>query len=95
MVGESSNEIANHTGFWGHFNHSSGTCAIPLDYKQTNGDYYGRGDWPRNYSFHSLHTGGCNFALADGSVKFVRENIDLANYRAAATIRGGETLGLD
>jgi prepilin-type N-terminal cleavage/methylation domain-containing protein/prepilin-type processing-associated H-X9-DG protein len=43
----------------------------------------------------SLHTGGVNAALCDGSVRFVRDSIALANWRAAGTSQGGETLALD
>jgi prepilin-type N-terminal cleavage/methylation domain-containing protein/prepilin-type processing-associated H-X9-DG protein len=43
----------------------------------------------------SMHTGGCNFGMGDGSVRFVRETIALDNYRAAASKDGGEVLGLD
>jgi len=44
--------------------------------------------------FGSNHPGGVNFAIADGSVRFVTENIDFNVYRAAATIDGGEALQL-
>ena len=47
------------------------------------------------YSFRSLHSGGANFAMADGSVRFVRDSIPLNNYRAAASVDGRETLPLD
>ncbi len=87
MIGESTNSISNHTGFWGHFNHTTGTCAQPI-----NNDNGNRGDWGQNYSFHSLHTGGAQFTLADGAVKFLSENIDLAVYRGMATRGGGEVV---
>ncbi|MEW4562446.1 DUF1559 domain-containing protein [Bremerella sp. JC770] len=44
--------------------------------------------------FTSRHPGGVNFAIADGSVRFVPETINFDTYCAAATINGGETLPL-
>ena len=41
-------------------------------------------------SFGSEHPGGCLFAIADGSVRFISETIDMALYRAAASRDGGE-----
>ena len=43
----------------------------------------------------SRHTGGVNTALCDASVRFVRNSIALANWQAAGTMDGGETLQLD
>jgi prepilin-type N-terminal cleavage/methylation domain-containing protein/prepilin-type processing-associated H-X9-DG protein len=43
----------------------------------------------------SRHTGGVNAAMADGSVRFVRDGISLAAWWAAGTKSGGEALGLD
>ena len=46
-------------------------------------------------SFGSLHTGGCQFARADGSVQFVSQSIDMSIYRAAASSNGGDTVNMD
>jgi prepilin-type N-terminal cleavage/methylation domain-containing protein len=40
----------------------------------------------------SGHTGGVNAVQADGSVRFVRDAIDLTVWRAQGTIRGGEVV---
>ena len=41
----------------------------------------------------SLHTGGAQILLADGSARFVSENIDINTWWALGTRNGGETLG--
>jgi len=38
----------------------------------------------------SRHPGGVNAVLCDGSVQFVVDDVDLATWRAASTIRGAE-----
>jgi len=43
--------------------------------------------------FRSEHVGGASFVLADGSVRFVSENIDRNIYRAVGTRNGGEVVG--
>jgi prepilin-type N-terminal cleavage/methylation domain-containing protein/prepilin-type processing-associated H-X9-DG protein len=43
-------------------------------------------------AFGSLHPGGANFALVDGSVRFVSETIEMTTYRALSTRQGGEVV---
>ena len=96
MVGEDIASVNQHSG-WPRSNYATGTCSIPLNNALQTGQpgFNSPGDWPNVYSFRSRHTGGANFALADGSVRFVRQSIDLTQYRAAATITGGEVSNLD
>ena len=48
------------------------------------------GDWPNTWGFHSLHPGGANFVMCDGSVQFISENIELQLYRNLAHIDDGQ-----
>ena len=95
-IGECVPSWCQHT-WWYWFNGCTATCGIPLNYRKGQGDVFlvaQWGDWGRNYSFFSQHPSGANFALCDGSVKFVQEAIDINLYRAMATISGNETLQL-
>ena len=42
--------------------------------------------------FGSHHSGGCNFALGDGSVQFISGEVDAYTFRYMATINEGETI---
>jgi prepilin-type processing-associated H-X9-DG protein len=92
MIGEDLHSFDNHCGGWAYPNYVNSTCAIPLNYADPGHTYT---NWPNRYSFHSKHTSGANFCFADGSVRFVNDGINLATYRALATIRGGEVVSLD
>jgi prepilin-type N-terminal cleavage/methylation domain-containing protein/prepilin-type processing-associated H-X9-DG protein len=50
---------------------------------------------PRLMGARSNHSGGLNAAMCDGSVRFVRENIDINIWRAISTTRGGEVTSGD
>ncbi|MEX2175353.1 MAG: DUF1559 domain-containing protein [Pirellulaceae bacterium] len=103
MIGEAIPAWCTHTWWW-WFNGTTATTGIPLNVKaqrpscltgNKNADLLcARTDWPNNYSFMSLHPGGGQFALGDGSVRFVSETIDLTMYRSLGTMLGGETAQL-
>ena len=50
------------------------------------------GNWPLVMSFRSLHPGGANFCMADGSVRFVSETIELKLYQDLSTRDLGEVV---
>jgi prepilin-type N-terminal cleavage/methylation domain-containing protein/prepilin-type processing-associated H-X9-DG protein len=43
----------------------------------------------------SFHPGGANFVFGDGSVKFIKETIDMQTYWALGTKAGGEVVSAD
>jgi prepilin-type N-terminal cleavage/methylation domain-containing protein/prepilin-type processing-associated H-X9-DG protein len=51
------------------------------------------GDDTCKRAWGSFHTSGFNFALCDGSVRFVSTDIDLEMFTNLTTIRGGEVTG--
>jgi len=52
------------------------------------------GNWPRVISFRSMHTGGANFASADGGVRFIQDQIDRTQYRSLCTRNVGEVAAM-
>lgn len=44
---------------------------------------------------YSFHTGGCNFLLGDGSVRFIRQTISTFTMSALVTRAGGEVISGD
>jgi prepilin-type N-terminal cleavage/methylation domain-containing protein/prepilin-type processing-associated H-X9-DG protein len=44
-------------------------------------------------AFGSMHVHGANFGMADGSVRFIDEGINLSTYLSIASCSGGETVG--
>jgi len=105
MIGEAVPRWCTHSWWWWS-NASTGTTAIPpnaLDptcpqYNAANSKVQNLdacwGYWQGNYSFYSRHSGGVQYALADGSVRFISDNIDLTVYRSAGTMAGGEATSL-
>jgi len=99
MVGEALPAFSTHT-WWYWWNGSTATCAVPLNVQaqcQNTGSRLGDllacgNDWPNNYSFMSLHTGGGQFTMGDASVRFISDSIDLTLYRQLACTLDGTTV---
>ncbi|WP_337176116.1 DUF1559 domain-containing protein [Paludisphaera sp.] len=50
---------------------------------------------PLYLAARSLHSGGVNAAMADGSVRFMKNSISLPIWRALSTTQGGEVISSD
>ena len=71
-------------GVWGYgyLGYSWGSTFIKFNRHDHTTTVYG--------AFRSQHPAGGNFAIADGSVRFVNTNVDDVLYKAASTRNGGE-----
>ncbi len=72
------------------------SCGIPLNFfligvpeEEVKTEH-----WNEVRGFKSLHPGGAQFVMADGSVHFVNESIDHDMYRGLATRDGGEAVSV-
>jgi prepilin-type N-terminal cleavage/methylation domain-containing protein/prepilin-type processing-associated H-X9-DG protein len=73
------------------------TCGMPLNYLPLHlpPESFEDGNISKSVrGFKSLHPGGSQFVMADGSVHFIQENIDTISYRALSTREGGEVVTL-
>ena len=89
--------LSNNVNIWSvasRHAHCLRTTENPINTPAGTGVTYNDGGTLRNGAFMSRHTGGANFGLADGSVRFLTQSIDIIPYRNAATIRGGESTTL-
>ncbi|AMV37960.1 DUF1559 domain-containing protein [Planctomyces sp. SH-PL62] len=66
---------------------NTGAGAFPGDTTPAiNGDTYGA---------RSRHPGGVNAVLADGSVRFIKDSVNIESWRALSTTQGGEIISSD
>jgi prepilin-type N-terminal cleavage/methylation domain-containing protein len=76
---------------WCHMDNAIATVAYPPNAKSpVTGQEYPPDQWWNRYAFTSNHAGGCQFAMTDGSVRFLEDEIDLTVFRALGTRNGGE-----
>jgi prepilin-type N-terminal cleavage/methylation domain-containing protein/prepilin-type processing-associated H-X9-DG protein len=81
--------------WWYNSNACVATCGLPLNYRRgidKLDDATMASSWNRNFGFYSLHPAGGNFAMCDGSVRFVADNIDTTSYRALGTVEAGDSI---
>ena len=94
LVGEDVPDYTDRSAaFFSHGDHA--TCFVRLNHKTLgkvkDQPYAYRWKYFCAYTgFRSEHRGGANFAMADGSTRFVDESIDLNVYRAMGSRNGGE-----
>lgn len=92
MVGEVTGDIpSNYSGFpWVSFNLADTRDGINGPFTLPGGVYVAGYMGFRETGFSSWHPGGCLFTLADGSVRFVADEISARALRAYTTRAGGE-----
>ena len=78
---------------WGEYWYLDGRH-LTVDAKHIEYPINYRGNFTNNGTpFTSYHTGGAHFLRADGSTKFISQNIDLGLYKSLATRSTGEVVG--
>jgi prepilin-type N-terminal cleavage/methylation domain-containing protein len=75
---------------WCHMDNAIATCAYPPNAKSAGGKDYPPDQWFNRYAFTSAHPGGVQFAMTDGSVRFIEDTISLTLFRALGTRAVGE-----
>ncbi len=89
---------------WAEPDESFGVSGVPNNkYRPDNEGY----DWPsppfvaqgnnagNNDELASLHPGGCNILMGDGSVRFLKDSVSPLVLRGLVTLTGGEVLSAD
>jgi prepilin-type N-terminal cleavage/methylation domain-containing protein len=75
---------------WAHMDNAIATCAYSPNARNASGQDYPPDQWYNRYAFTSAHSGGVQFAMTDGSIRFITDSIPLNLFRALGTRAGGE-----
>jgi prepilin-type N-terminal cleavage/methylation domain-containing protein/prepilin-type processing-associated H-X9-DG protein len=79
---------------WDAYNHFMPPNSFACD-SATDGNTEGYGSVPDAFPPASNHPGGVNICFADGSVKFIKNTINLQTWWAIGTRNGGEVISSD
>ncbi|HCS50400.1 MAG TPA: hypothetical protein DIW81_02215, partial [Planctomycetaceae bacterium] len=90
MLGERNPELCNWGGAWS--DNFPGAFVAQKPNSATR-DETNTGLYRQNCGFSSWHDGGLQFVLADGSVKFISENIDHITFCRLGDKSDGEVVG--
>ncbi len=87
---------------WGSYNYNDYAASateggfLMIDHKYVNRAINYKGVYlPNETPFTSNHTGGANFAMSDGSVRFYRDTMSLTTLQSLASRNGGDIPGTD
>jgi prepilin-type N-terminal cleavage/methylation domain-containing protein len=102
LVGEAVAAYSRRTA-WFHSVMSTATTALPLNDRARCASTGNRRKdlescdamWGDNSGFYSNHVGGAQFALADGSVRWVSDQIDLLTYQRLGSMADGQSASID
>ncbi len=105
-VGEILPACHDHTGGWWYYNgmanaHAStsapinefNTCGVGGPKRITNPACTSMDNWNYTWGFKSMHPGGAQFLLTDGSARFLSETINYATYQRLGGRRDGQPVG--
>ena len=90
MIGEDVPSQNQHSAAF-YCNGDYSSCHAPLNFMYNPAQ---PSNWPNTISFRSLHPGGAHFALCDGSVRYLSDNINYDLYRGLSTKSRGEIVTL-
>jgi prepilin-type N-terminal cleavage/methylation domain-containing protein/prepilin-type processing-associated H-X9-DG protein len=96
MVGEGVVSQDYHSAAY-YYDGDWATCGLPLNFFVIGVEPQELkiNQWYKTRGYKSLHPGGAQFVMADGSVHFVQDSISSPVYRGLATRAGDETVSLE
>lgn len=104
LIGEILPMCHDHGGGWWYYNgmaNAHASTSAPVNEMTTcigsgrisNPACTAQSNWNYSWGFRSLHPGGCQFLLVDGTVKFVSEDVNYATYQALGGRADGVPIG--